>query len=295
MAAPLRATAGSFTLAIDGVHAAAPQLARGGDAVGNVVEQVGPEMKHRKYLAGVRYTDIELTCGADMTSPMRDWIQATLGGTYLAKDGSLSAGSFDGKEQSRLDFTHAQLTGIGFPALDAASRGSPSLQLSLTPESARRYPGSGAEIGMGKPTKAWASASFRLEIPGLDTSRVMRVEPLVVRLAVTESAAGELRDYERSPTQLVVPNLVVTLSESARASWSAWHEDFVVNGNCGPDRERTGTLDVLAADSKSALFRLDFHGLGIVSLTTNAPTQMEQVGTIRAEMYCQEIAVTFPG
>ena len=37
-----------------------------------------------------------------------------------------------------------------------------------------------------------------------------------------------------------------------------WHEDFVIKGNNGEDKEKGGTLEYLTADLKDVLFTLTF-------------------------------------
>jgi hypothetical protein len=289
-----RTSGARFSLTIDGVAAASPKLVTGGDAVGDVVEEkVGPDGIALKHIAGVRYTDIEVTCGPDMAAPLKDWIQATLARSYLRKGGSVGLLDLDGAERTRLDFVDALLTEIGFPGLDAASKDAALLHLKLSPEWVRRLPGSGPEVGLMKP-KTWTVGGFRVDITNLETKRVARVEPFVVRLALEDQAVGEVRDFAKAVARIEVPDLVVTLPESDAATWRDWHEDFVVKGNCTQDRERTGTLQLLSIDLKTPVLQLSFDGLGIYSLTTNSAATPEALPTVRASMYCEGVGVTFP-
>jgi hypothetical protein len=289
-----RTSGARFSITIDGLTAASPKAVTGGDAVGDVVEEiVGPDGVARKHIAAVRYTDFEVTCGPDMARPMKDWIEATLARNYVRKSGSVGLHDLNGAERVRLDFTDALLTEVGFPALDGASKDGALLHLKLSPDHVRRLQGSGIEAALAR-TRAWGVANFRLDIPGLETRRVTRVEPFVVKLALEEQSIGELRDPARGAAKLLVPDLVVTLSEIDAASWFAWHEDFVVNGNCGPDRERSGTLQLLSTDLKTVVAELSFNGLGIYSLTTSSATTPEASPTVRAAMYCESVAVALP-
>ena len=49
---------------------------------------------------------------------------------------------------------------------------------------------------------------------------------------------GESRDPQSVPTQLVFPNLTITLAKISAQSWFDWYKDFVINGNNGPSNEK---------------------------------------------------------
>jgi hypothetical protein len=112
---------------------------------------------------------------------------------------------------------------------------------------------------------------------------------------VTENAVGEGRDYEKIPGVPEVSNLVVTLPEKSVQSFRDWFDDFVVKGNAGSEQEKTGSLEFLAADLKTWLFRLDFMGLGILSLAPVEATTADRIRRMRAEMYVEEIAFSYNG
>jgi hypothetical protein len=63
----------------------------------------------------------------------------------------------------------------------------------------------------------------------------------------------------------------------------------VIKGNSGPGSERNGTLEYLSPDLQRVHFRLGFRNLGIFKLAT-LPSGAEDVRSVRAEMYCEEIS-----
>ncbi|HWF86401.1 MAG TPA: hypothetical protein VG222_16185, partial [Vicinamibacterales bacterium] len=81
-----------------------------------------------------------------------------------------------------------------------------------------------------------------------------------------------------------------TCGEAAADQLYAWHEDFVINGNNGQDKEKGGTLEYMSANMKDVLFTLTFSGLGIFKLTPEkVEAGSENVRRVKAEMYCEQI------
>jgi hypothetical protein len=289
-----------FALELDGVQAGFLEATEGGEAYGDVIEEtVGPDLVVRKHLAGVRYSDIAIECGAGMTNDIYTWIADMLGRKATRKSGAIVALDYTYTERRRMTFSQALVTEVAFPPLDAASKDSAHLAVKITPEFTQRSSGSGAKQGASvtKGTqKQWRQSNFRLTIDGLDCTRVSRIESLAVRQAVVEDAVGELRDYLKQPYAVDVGDLVVTLPESHAQDWYAWHHDFVVQGNSSPPFEKTGKLQFLAANLKDVLIELTFKGLGIHRLAAERPEGAMATGIsrVRASMYCEELTLTVP-
>lgn len=287
---------GSSSLELSGAFAGQLVAVEGGDATADVIEEkLGSDSVVHKHVAGVRYTDIELECGAGMERTFFDWIQDTLTHKFTRKSGAISFLDSNYQEHSRLEFSNALLTRVSFPALDAASKDAVTMTVKLSPEYTRRQKGNGqgrsAPVG-SKGQGAWTPANFRLQIDGLDCTHVNKVEPLIVTTAVAENMVGELRDYQKGPAHLEVPDLVLTLSESQAATFYAWHEDFVIKGMNGPEYEKNGTLEFLSPNKNDVLLTLQFKNLGIFKLASvKAPLASETIARVRASMYCEEITL----
>src|SRR5689334_21510855 len=83
----------------------------GGNATADVVvDKPGPDGIARKHLASVKYEDIRIACGAAMADSLYDWLQQSLTGSGLRRNGAVVAYGFDGKEVSRLSFFNALVT-----------------------------------------------------------------------------------------------------------------------------------------------------------------------------------------
>lgn len=294
-------TAGKYGLELDGVLAGWVSKVSGGGATADVVsEKIGPDHVVKKHLAGVRYEDILVEAGTGMSKAFYQWIEDTFGGKYTRKNGAIIAADFNFKEHGRTDFNHGLLTELTLPALDAASKDAAKMTLRIQPEFTRTIKGSGKQLATsgGKVVvqKKWLPANFRLDIPGLDCKSVNRIEPLVLKEKVVDNPVGELRDYQKEPAHGEFGNLTVTLAESHADSWYKWFDDFVVKGNCGEDKEKSGSLAYLTPDMKTELFRVTFSNLGIFKLAEeHIEAHSEGVRRVKAELYVERMQFDYKG
>jgi|SwirhirootsSR2_FD_contig_111_466692_length_3627_multi_6_in_0_out_0_3 phage tail-like protein len=291
--------AGKYGVELDGILAGWVWSCEGGHAVSEVVqEKLGPDHIIKKHIAGVKYEDITVTCGTGMSKGFYNWIKDSFDHKYTRKNGAIIAADYNYKEHSRLTFTNALVTEIGFPALDAASKDAAKMTIKLSPEITRQTQTSGGPSIAGKfaidqkVQKKWLPANFRLRVDGLDLAcaRVNKIEAIVVKQKVIEHAVGEFRDYEKEPAHLEVPNLVITFPESHADEVYKWHENFVIKGVNGDDQEKSGQLEYLTPDLKEVLFTLQFQHLGIFKLTPEkVESGSEQIRRLKAEMYCEDM------
>lgn len=290
--------AGYFVLELEGVAAGALRSVEGGAIRAEVVEEAGSATYFRKkHVGGVAFDPFEIQAGLDAAKPLREWIQASLRGEYMRKSGAIRAADFRRQERSVREFTDALVTAIGFPALDASSKEPGSLTVAFAPDLTRRKPGSGQQLAFPASPKQqlWLPSSFRLELPGLPTQRVTKIDAFSVELRTADDAAGELRDHELEPGKLEFPNLTVTFAAADAPPWEAWHDDFVIAGNNDESKEKSGALVFLSPNRQSELARLDLRGVGIVSVERlAAESARDAVERTRAELYCERFELRFP-
>jgi len=293
--------AGKYGIELDGIMAGWVSSVEGGHATSDVVsEKVGPDHIVHKHIAGVKYEDISISCGTGMSKGFYEWVKASFDHNYGRKGGAIIAADFNYKEHSRLTWYNGLVSEIGFPALDAASKDAAKMTIKVTPEYTRQTTTTGGASVSGKyatnavQQKKWLPANFRLKIDGTDCTRVNKIEAIVVKQKIIDNAVGELRDYEREPAHLEIPNLVVTLAESHSKEFYDWHEDFVIKGNNGDDKERGGTLEYLTPNLQEVLFTLTFKHLGVFKLTPEkVEAGSENIRRVKAEMYCEDIQFVY--
>jgi|SRR5688572_15219491 len=281
-------------LTIDKTAVGTLRSAAGGSAVGTVATQgLGPEGTVKKHITSVSYEDLQLELDLSLDPALYDWISAAWAGKAPRKSGALSTLDLNGNARATREFQNALISETILPVFDATSKEPAVITLLLAPERVSNVAGPGGKAGgvMAK-SKAWLASNFRLEIDGLDTSKVSRVEGLHFKQALAGSP-GPGRDPGKQAAAIQLENFRVTLSEAGADSWRSWHEELVVKGNAGDKGERSGRLVVLAANFKDELASVELSNLGIVALRPRAAAS--GVSQLEAELYVERMGFTLRG
>jgi hypothetical protein len=147
-------TAGRFLVELDGSAAGFVESVEGGDVFSDVVvEKVGADGVAHKHLAGVRYEDLALVVGPNMSRSFFEWIASTLDRKFTRKDGAVSFQDYTGSEKERLVWQGGLLSEIVFPAVDAGSREGAHLTVKVRPELTQHRKGSGLKSQSGVNTQ----------------------------------------------------------------------------------------------------------------------------------------------
>ena len=291
-------TSSKFALALDGIQAGLVGGMEGGTPTAEVVvEKLGSDNIAHKHVAGVKYADISFTTGLD-SKPLTDWISATLKGQHARKNGSVIFADYNYKSVGELQFFNGLITSVTFPTLDLAAKDAASITVSIAPEYTRPQNGNGAPVGnfSSKTQKKWLPSNFRFEMNGLDGTRVNHIDAITIGQQVTEDAVGEMRDLEKTPTSLAIPNVKLTLPEAYAQSWAGWLDDFLVKGNNSNDKERDGSITYLDYSTKTEMGRLNLFGCGIVGLAPQkAQAGSESIRRVQAELYCERMELEVKG
>ena len=251
--------------------------AEGGDISAPVIRQPDGSFV-RKSLGPPAPEPIVLSFDLSLDGAVYDWIAEFWKGTATLKSGSVISVDLNYKATSELAFEHAAITATEVPAMDGASKTPCRLTVRLKAEATRRVPASGPVIGSIKPTKPWLPSNFRLEIDGLETKRVSKIEPLTAVAGKGGIDFGDLR---------------VLLSPDEAKAWFAWHKSFVVDGS---GNEKSGLLTFLAPDLKTELGNVTLRGLGIHRLAPGLVSdQSGQVARLAAELYCERMELGVHG
>jgi len=271
----------------------------GGNATADVIEEkIGSDCLTKKHLGTLKYEDVSFQCGSGMSAQLYEWIKTGFNQTSHARgreDGAILFADYDNQEVSRLTWTFGLLSEFSMPALDAASKDSAMMTVKFSPETTRKTWGGGGKLSFpidASKQKKWLPSNFRLRIDGCEIgcSKVNKIDQLTIKQKITENSIGEQRDYQKEPTSVQVPNLVITLAESHAQEFYAWHEDFVIKGNNGEDKEKGGTLEYLTPNLSEVLFTLHFYHLGVFKVTPDkVEASGEPIRRLKVEMYCEQI------
>jgi phage tail-like protein len=282
---------GNFFFNLDGVKCGFVKAVDGGDISAEVIEEkLQAGTFTNKHIGQPKYEDIVLTIGFEMAQNVYDWIAASWQMNYARKNGSIVVTDPSFVAKSERQFFNALITEVTIPALDAASKEAGYLTVSYSPEYTREVKAAGKLIAP-KPAaqKRFLPSNFRLEIDGLDCSKVNKIDSFTVKQTVTTDDIGDAREMQKEPGKLEFPNLRITLAESAAATWVAWFEDFVIKGNCDDAHEKSGAIVFLSPNRQQELGRIVLHNLGIFALRRQAGTTGQQISRIVAELYCERM------
>jgi len=284
----------SSMLTLDGVTCGSLASSAGGDVSADVIEErVDGSPFTTKHLGTLKHEDFVLQFGFEMAAPVYDWIAATWAGNFARKDGAVTAVDASLNVRSEQQFTQALLTKTTIPALDAGSKDAGSFTVAISPESTRAATGSGKAPPSAPKARRFLTSAFRLELDGLDCTRVVKVDSFTVEVLVSDSPDGTARDVGSEPTRIVFPNLRVTIADGpTAATWQSWFADFVLAGNDDDGKEKNGALVFLAADLKTELGRVALHNVGIAALRQVPPGANEAVRHLAADLYCERMELT---
>lgn len=286
-------TSGRFALELDSQEAGFIQSMDGGGISADViVERVGPDHIAHKHIGAPKYEDVTIESDFSLLEALYEWIAQTWKAQAQRRDISITTLDFNNNIRGVDEYYNALISEVSLPACDASSKEPGRLSVKFTPEYTRHKKGSGKlEKIQGKSQqKSWLASNFRLEIDGLDCSKVSRIESITVKQSVIRDVIGERRDYQLEPTSVEFPNLLITLAEISAESWLKWHEDFVIKGNNGSDQEKSGALTLLAPNRQSALARINLAGLGIFKITRDkVEASSDQIKRVAAGLYVEKM------
>jgi hypothetical protein len=242
-----------------------------------------------KHLGPPTYEEFVVRVGLSSAPDLYAWIASSWTQSPERRDGSVVTADVNGNARSERRFTDARITGVTVPTLDGSSKDAGYLTVTFAPELIRTQPASGTlPASSSKPGKPWLCSNFRLELDGIDASRVATIESFTVRNAVAEDVVGDGRDLTREPARPQFPNLVVSVAAAGAQSWETWFDDFVVNGNNDQSREKSGAIVLLSRDLGKELGRIALHNVGICALRPPAlGANTETVPRISVELYCE--------
>lgn len=301
---PIRAlsTANAVALRLDGPHDSEITLvngASGGDISADVIAQIsGDEDFARKQLGALHRDDSAVEVGSFMSKSLFDWIAASWREDPPNHDGAILRCDYDFTVKFERAFRGALIAETAFPALDADSKQAGHVTIRFTAASILpdAHPQTPLPISLGKTggaQKLWQASNFQLQIPDLDHTHVIRIEPFTIRRtieAITQPD-GRIR-LKAGPIDF--PNLRVTLSMVHFQPWFDWYEDFVLKGNNTAGFEKTGSISLLTPNLSETLTRLELAGLGIFRLTQEAPEKVGSLQRFTADLYCEQITLV-PG
>ncbi len=271
-------------LELEGAVAGYLLSAEGGYPYAEVVpEKIGPDRIQKKHLGMIRYEDITLSFGLNMSGEVYAWIRETLSGNGSRKNGAVIMADYQGQIVKRIDFYNARITEIIFSPFDASSKSTGMIKLKLSCDFSREsQPGGSIARAAGTKQKAWTQNNFRLKIDGLEAAltRVTRIESLTIRQMISKDMNGNPR-FPTETTYVDALNLSVVLPEEDAAPLKQW---------MGTVAEKNGSIEVLSANMQETLFTLNLSNIGLIRLAPEPTTRGADVQlNIKADMFLEKV------
>jgi len=286
-------TAGRFAVDIDGQLAGYVKSIAGGNIKGEVaVHQLGPDNVQKKHLATIVHEPFTIEVGMGMARTFYEWIQASFDKGHVTKSGEMIAADFDYGAQSARVFYDAFISEVTIPALDGSSKEPAYMTMKVDPERIRFEKRAGEKLNgtIGTATKKWLCSNFRVELAGLPCDRVAKIDSFTWKQAIIKDQVGAFREATKHPAKVEVPNLKLTVSMADIEPWRAWHESFVINGQCTDADEITGSITFLGPDHKEQLATIELDHVGIISLTqAKQEANKEEVARFEVELYVESM------
>jgi len=285
--------AGNFLLKLDGADTGFVKSIDGGAIHADVIDEPGgAPFFVKKHIGPPKYEEFAVQTGWWMGKTLYEWIAASWKMNYQRKNGSIVAYDVTLEARSEREFLNALITEVQFPALDSGSKEQVCMTVKFAPELIRHKKASGtAAMPLVKAAQEmWLAANFRLEIDGLDCTKVTAVDSFTVRQTANTDNIGDARDAARVPGRLQFPNVTITLAEVSAPTWHAWFEDFVINGLNDDTHEKNGALIFLSPNRQTELGRVTFFNLGIFKLApAKAEAGADQIQRVTASLYCERM------
>jgi hypothetical protein len=266
-----------FALRLNGHDVTLPKKVEGGDISAQVQHtQGGRQYYLKKHIGKPEYEDFSVQIDGTMSQALYDWIAASWRGRAPKRNGAVLWCDNKLAILTEHAFSNALITETAFPALDASSKEPAYLNIRFRPESITTKKGTG-KLTLGSLGKQalWLTSNFRLEIDGLQTDTIKRIDSFAIK-----------RTSGPEPAKIDFPDLKVSIGQQTAQSWIDWHADFLVKGNNDDKHEKNGKIRFLAPDLKTELARVELHNLGIFRLSTESGVG-SQAGLIIAELYCE--------
>jgi len=290
----------NFAINVDGVDCGIVSKVEGGNykaEVATLAQNHG--YFNLKHLTTVKPEPIKLTMAAIQGGPLYAAIQKLLAMDHQYINGAIHALDFNLKTKAIREFTEGLITEVTLPAVDGANKDAAYLNCTIECTKIRNKKGddSAGSGASNAKQQTLAGSNFRLTIDKCKDSmkRVAKSDAYKISTKVARDEIGDAREYEMVPSAGVdFANLVFEVAEVDADALYAWHEDFVINGNCGQEAETGGQLSYFSQNFQNELITVTFKNVGVFNISSTASEDhKDAIKRVKVECYVTSADIVF--
>jgi len=280
-ASPRAASAGNFSLEINGTDVGFLESVEGGNAVADVLADGTVGGFTGKRLGNLAYEPLKVTVNAPPQPELIKYLNESFAGKGRGAV-AIVGYDFNYKVISYRELTNAYLSELGFELLDFAGGKAPlGVQLTFQPEAVRTIEKTGTAGKVG--TKQKIVSSFRFTVAGVDDAgdAVAAVALPTAKLKPITKGASATGKYDLS-------TFTVDISAARAKPYLDWFEKFAIKRG---GEETTAKLDLMTPDLKSVVSSVSLTGVGISALrTSKQEAGTEKVVRMEATLYAEQLS-----
>ena len=282
---------GRFELIIDS-HPTSGYVksAEGGLVKANLIEEpMGPDNLKVKHLSTAEIEPISMELGVAAAAEVIKWISDSWKKKPSRRSGAILYADFNGAAQLEQEFHDAIITEVTFPTLEGGGKDGMYLKVKLQPENVKVRQAAVLPVQgiMDFTQKMVSTCAFRLEIDGLETSHVSKVEGITFKQGFKAVMNGRHRLPQIEPTKIEFSDFSIHMPVANAAAMLRWYERSVIEGWRDDKSQRTGSLQFLTADRRLPLFRITFDQLGVKNASlTKAESGNDSIKRVKFDMFC---------
>ncbi|WP_414665120.1 hypothetical protein [Horticoccus sp. 23ND18S-11] len=238
-------------------------------------------------VTGAEFAPLRLEFDLPMAAPVQAWVSDLLAGRTSRHTVLLTESNANRVPIRSVDLREAVLTQVRFEELNATAKVAAAVTLVIRPGYRTKVGPTAMTVPVLNKARALGS-SFRFSVPGLPSTGVSRVAPLVI--------GGDLATGGQSSQPLAgVANVVIAVAAVDAQAWRDWRDAVL---GFGPQpaispMPMSGDLTYLSTDLKTELMNLHFDGLSIVEITPLPATASGGAG-IEVELACAKVSLAPP-
>jgi phage tail-like protein len=266
-----------------------------------IAQQIGGQPHRVKHINNPAIDPVTAQVGMSMSDDFWQWVANSWNGKHERRNGSIITYDFKLNPVHEYSFTNALILEHQIPTLDSASKEGAYFTVKFQAEEAshKLNPSGGrasSEAVAPAEQKLWHPSNFSFTLGGLeaDCKFVAKIDSFTLKQNVKPMACGPDWMYQLEPTSLEVPNIAIYLPMAKAENFLKWHEDYVVKGNNGPEKEKNGAIAFLDPTRTKTLLTIELKRVGMHNCSAEKiDVGQDQIRRLKVELFVEEMTFKY--